>query len=328
MEYNYLGKSGMQVSKICCGTHDWHTDEQSQVIAKKSFERGINFFDTSCSYGEQGEIEIRTGKILKALPRDEIVLATKVRFGYGAKGPNARGLSRKHIRHSIDISLKRLQVDFVDLYQLHGYVADCPLEETVLELDYLIKQGKILYWGLSNFNAEFTINILNVCDSLGVARPISHQPQYSLVESGIVDSSGPTMGIDRLAPKYGFGIIPYSPLAGGLLTGKYRHGIPDDSRMAGNTWKTWQEKILSPANTDLVNALLPIAEELGITLTQLSLAWLLNKSFVDSVVTGFTKTSQIDDSVQAAGIELSEDVMSRISELRKDHKQAAQLAVI
>lgn len=319
MNYRNLGNSGLKVSVLCCGTHDFRDLEIAKDLIHRSFEKGINFIDTACSYGEKGEVEILTGQAIEDLPRDEIVVATKVRWGYGAQGANNRGLSRKHIRHSAEISLKRLNLDFIDLYQLHGPVNDCPMEETVRSIDGLIKQGKILYWGISNFNSAQTLMLLNACDTLGVERPISHQPKYNLVEPGLVDTHGRYIGLDQLSERYGFGIIPYSPLEGGVLTGKYLDGIPDDSRMKGKIWGGWKKTALSDKNMGFVRDLKVIADSLETPLSQLSLAWVLSRPFVSSAITAYTKVSQLEDNVQSVDVELSAETLEKIDALRKEY---------
>src|SRR6185369_17133593 len=166
MQYRRLGRSGMQVSVLAYGTMMEHRNPD-QTFIRHAFDKGINFIDTADAYGEkENNVETLVGKQLRELPRDEIVLATKCRWGYGAKGPNSRGLSRKHMVHACESSLKRLQVDFIDLYQLHGYDNTTPMEEVVGTIGGLIAKGKILYWGLSNFNAALTLKMLKACDQL------------------------------------------------------------------------------------------------------------------------------------------------------------------
>jgi aryl-alcohol dehydrogenase-like predicted oxidoreductase len=210
-----------------------------------------------------------------------------------------------------------LGVEFVDLYQLHGYVPDCPLEETVSAMGDLMRQGKVLYWGLSNFNAVWTMMALDACDRMGVERPVSHQPEYNLIESGLVDTEGKYRGLDELSEKYGFGIIPYSPLAGGVLTGKYLDGIPEKSRMKDDIWTGWKKTALSERNLAFVRALKPTAEKLGVTLTQLSLAWILSRPFVDAAVTAWRNTDQLEESLGAAEVTLDAETLETIDALRK-----------
>lgn len=312
----------MKVSVLAYGTMmicDGRTDPS---LVQACFDAGVNFFDTADAYGEKGEVEIALGRLLKELPRDEIVLATKVRFGYGAAGENRRGLSRKHVRHAIDGSLKRLDVDFVDLYQLHSFDPDCPIEETVQMMGDILRQGKVLYWGLSNFNSARTVEVFRACDHLGVPHPVSHQPGYSIFEPGLVETQGRRYtGLDRLSVEYGFGMVVYSPLDSGVLTGKYRKGIPAESRAGRTPDPRWEQR-LRPEKMAAVEKLVPIAEKAHVTLAQLALAWVLTRPGVTSAIMGATNAGQLDEDLKAADVELDAGTLEAIEEVRTEYLKA------
>jgi aryl-alcohol dehydrogenase-like predicted oxidoreductase len=312
MEYRRLGTSGFQVSALAFGTMDLHEEVMDKSLVRKAFDAGINFFDTSCSYGEAGASEIALGALIKDFPRDDIAIATKVRFGYGENGPNKRGLSRKHILHSLDVSLKRLQLDFIDLYVIHQWDPDCPVAETVGMMGDLLRSGKILYWGLSNMGAGRTMAYLAACEKLGVPHPISHQCEYSILTSPLVDPPGIGMtGLKEVCNLYGLGLTPYSPLCGGLLTGKYRQEVPENSR-AVRYGDGWKKRRMFPARMDAVEKLAAIAEAAGIPMPQMSLAWLLTRDHVDSVLVGVTRKDQFAENIRALDVTLSNDVVEAI----------------
>jgi len=320
MQYRRLGTCGMRVSVLAYGTLTVSDAATDTSLLGRCFDAGINLFDTADAYGEKGEVEVMTGRLIRELPRDEIVLATKVRFGYGSRGENRRGLSRKHITHAIDGSLKRLGVDFIDLYQLHQWDPDCPIEETVQMMGDLLTRGKIVYWGLSNLNPTQTAETFRACDNLSVPYPVSHQPGYSVFEPGIVETQGKKFtGLDQLSGKYGFGMIVYSPLDAGVLTGKYRKGIPKDSRagrQADNPqWKTR----LRPEKLTAVEKLAPVAEKAGITLAQLALAWVLGRPGISAAIMGATNVRQLDENLKAADVTLDPQTLDAVEKIRTEY---------
>jgi len=319
MEYRRLGKSGMKVSVLALGTMTICDGVTDPSLIRQSFDAGINLIDTADAYGEKGEVETAVGRLIKELPRDEIVLATKVRWGYGAHGENRRGLSRKHIAHAIDGSLRRLDVDFVDLYQMHSSDPDCPIEESVQMMGDLLRQGKILYWGLSNFNSTLTMQTLKACEDLGVPYPVSHQPEYSIFVPGLVETEGRKYtGLDQLAAGYGFGLIVYSPLDAGVLTGKYLKGIPADSRAGRQEDSRWEQR-LTPEKTHAVGKLVPIAEKVGITLGQLALAWVLTRPGVTAAIMGATNAGQLAENVKAAEVVLNGETLEAVEKVRQEY---------
>jgi aryl-alcohol dehydrogenase-like predicted oxidoreductase len=323
MQYRKPGRSGLQVSALAYGTMFEHKNDPT--LLRQAFDAGVNFVDTADAYGEKGEVETLLGTRLKEVPRDELVLATKCRWGYGAQGPNRRGLSRKHMVHACEGSLKRLGVDFIDLYQLHGYDEATPFEEIVSTIVQLQRQGKILYWGISNFNAALTLKLLKVCDALGAEYPVSHQPEYNILSPGLVEDQGKYVGLASIGKESGFGLIVYSPLGGGMLTGKYSQGmIPKGSRLDvhGGAHPSWKEKMLRPEKQAAVERLSAIAHQVELPLNQLALAWTLQRPNVNAAIIGASNVEQLKANIAAADITLSEKSLEAIEQVRDEYKAA------
>jgi voltage-dependent potassium channel beta subunit len=314
MEYRKLGKWGIKVSEVGLGswlTYGGSVDEKA--AAKQihyAFEQGINFFDTANVYAH-GASEVAVGKAIKNFSRDAIVLATKVYFPMG-QGPNDKGLSRKHIFEQCHASLKRLQQDYVDLYQCHRFDLDVPMYEIVRAMDDLIRQGKILYWGVSEWRAEQIEDAVQTALSMNAMPPVSNQPQYNMLARDIEKEVIPT------SRKLGLGQVVFSPLAQGVLTGKYKpdQPFPSDSRAADNRNNVFMvgRSLMARETLELVQKLEPIAAELKVTMAQLALAWCLRLPEISSVIIGATKSSQIQDNIQASAIELSKEVVEKIEE--------------
>jgi voltage-dependent potassium channel beta subunit len=314
MEYRKLGKWGIKVSEVGLGswlTYGGSVDEKA--AAKQihyAFEQGINFFDTANVYAH-GASEVAVGKAIKNFSRDAIVLATKVYFPMG-QGPNDKGLSRKHIFEQCHASLKRLQQDYVDLYQCHRLDLDVPMYEIVRAMDDLIRQGKILYWGVSEWRAEQIEDAVQTALSMNAMPPVSNQPQYNMLARDIEKEVIPT------SRKLGLGQVVFSPLAQGVLTGKYKpdQPFPSDSRAADNRNNVFMvgRSLMARETLELVQKLEPIAAELKVTMAQLALAWCLRLPEISSVIIGATKSSQIQDNIQASAIELSKEVVEKIEE--------------
>ena len=320
MQYRRLGTCGMKVSVLAYGTMMVSDGVTDTSLVRRGFDAGINLFDTADAYGEKGEVEVMTGRLIRELPRDEIVLATKVRFGYGGRGENRRGLSRKHVTHAIDGSLKRLGVDFVDLYQIHQWDPDCPIEETVQVMGDLVRRGKILYWGLSNLNPTQTAETFRACDGLGAPYPVSHQPGYSVFEPGIVETQGKKFtGLDQLSQKYGFGMIVYSPLDAGVLTGKYLKGVPKESRAGRQADNPQWTARLRPEKLAAVARLAPVAEKAGITLAQLALAWVLGRPGVSAAIMGATSVLQLEENIKACDTALDAGTLAAVEKIRSEY---------
>lgn len=244
------------------------------------------------------------GEVLKQYPRHTLVIATKVYWPM-SDDINDRGLSRKHIFESIDKSLKRLGTDYVDLYFCHRPDPETPLYETVRAMDDLVRMGKVLYWGTSVWTGAQIREALYLCEKGGFYPPQVEQPQYSMlyrehVEHDVLPVTAPA----------GMGLVVWSPLAMGMLTGKYDQGLPEDSRFAREDWA--KERFLTEENVNRVKALKSIADELGITRSQLALAWTLRHPGVSSAISGATKVSQVEDNLKAAEVNLSAEVIQRI----------------
>lgn len=321
MQYRQLGHSGLQVSTLCLGTmtfgeadetsfmHNVGCDEPTAGrIMDRALDAGVNFFDTADVYGNDGLTEKVIGRWLAAgKRREELVLATKFRFPMG-KGPNSRGASRHRIVRTVEESLRRLQTDRIDLYQVHMQDIETPEEETLRALDDLVRQGKVLYLGASNYAAYRLMESLFVSERQRLERFVSFQAQYSLVVRDIEREHVP------LCRKYGLGILPWSPLAGGFLTGKHERGQqpPSGSRLAA--WKERRAGFDNDRNWQIIEAVKAVAEELGATPSQVALAWCMARPGITSVIFGARSPEQLEDNLKAATLELTETAMARLEE--------------
>jgi voltage-dependent potassium channel beta subunit len=314
MQYRKLGDAGMKISEIALGgwinfgeTQMEH--ENAEKIIVTAYENGINFFDIADVY-ENGEAEKQIGGVLAQFPRHTLVISTKVFFPMSDE-VNDRGLSRKHIFESIEKSLNRIGTDYVDIYFCHRPDPETPLRETVKAMNDLIEQGKVMYWGTSEWPAARIAEASAIAEHYGWHLPRAEQPNYSMLNRSRVE--------DHILPTtehLGIGLTVFSPLAQGMLTGKYDDGIPEGSRFDKREWaKKWG---YSEERVEKVRKLKPIAEKLGITRAQLALAWILRQPGVSSVITGATKISQVEDNVQAAEVELSGDVLKEIDAVLQD----------
>lgn len=315
MEYRKLGKWGVKVSAVGLGS--WLTyggavsRTETSDLVKAAYDRGINFFDCANVYSA-GKAEEALGHALKRFERSSYVLATKVFFPMGER-PNDRGLSRKHVLESCDASLKRMRVDYIDLFQCHRADPEVPMYETVRVMDDLIRQGKVLYWGVSEWSAEQIEDAVQTAYSLNAMPPVSNQPQYNMLVRNIETAVIPT------SRKLGLGQVVFSPLAQGVLTGKYlpNQPFPKDSRAADER----QNKFLLGRNTmsqeslELVQRLRPIADDLGVTMAQLALAWCLRLPEISSVIIGATKISQIEDNIKAAKLTFDQSVWDKVESI-------------
>lgn len=312
MEYRRLGKTGLKVSEISLGswlTYGGYVEEQNATASiDKAYDLGINFFDTANVY-MRGEAEIVVGKALKKYQRDSFVLATKVFWPMG-DGPNDRGLSRKHVIEQCNASLKRLNMDYVDIYYCHRFDKETPLEETLRALDDLVRQGKVLYVGVSEWTAEQITEAVHLADKKLLDRIVVNQPQYSMLERYIEKEVIP------VSEKHGIGQVVWSPLAQGVLTGKYKKGekAPEGSRAA-------QEKynglfgLLTDENLDKVEQLKEVAADHNISLPTLALAWILRQPNVASALVGASRPGQVEENVKASGVKLSEETLTRIEDI-------------
>ncbi len=316
MEYRRLGRTGLKVSELCLGTMQWGwtaTKEQAFQVMDAFFEAGGNFLDTADIYsrwveGNPGGVsETIIGQWMKERKnRHLVVIATKVR-GRMWDGPNGEGLSREHIMKAVEDSLRRLQTDYIDLYQTHWFDPDTPIEETLRALDDLVHQGKVRYIGCSNYPAWRLMEALWTSDRLGLARYDSLQPHYNLVHRAEFERE-----LREVCQTYGLGVIPYSPLAGGFLTGKYRKDqpLPDTPRAQGI-----KDRYFSDRNFAVIEKLEAMGKEYGKTVAQMALAWLLSDPVVTSPIIGANTVEQLNDLLGAVGLRLSEEEKKALDEL-------------
>ncbi|HEX2915541.1 MAG TPA: aldo/keto reductase family protein [Chloroflexia bacterium] len=310
MEYRRLGRSGLKVSTISLGS--WLTyggsvaSESARECVLQAYDLGVNLFDTSDAY-YRGESEKVLGEVLQELPRSSYVLATKVYFPMG-EGPNDKGLSRKHIMEECHASLKRLKTDYIDLYQCHRFDPETPMDETLRALDDLVTQGKILYAGVSEWRAEQITDAIQIAARHNLDPIVSNQPEYNMLSRRIEKAVIPASERD------GVGQIVFSPLAQGVLTGKYRPGqpLPEGSRALDPNSNRFMPDLLQQPLLEAVERLRPIASDLGLTMSQLSLAWILRQKNVASAIIGATRKEQVQDNVAASGVTLDENVLTAI----------------
>ncbi|HEY2743149.1 MAG TPA: aldo/keto reductase [Polyangia bacterium] len=321
MEYRTLGSSGLKVSTLCLGAMTFgEPDEKSMMHGisadeKTAFEMmdrahaaGVSFIDTADVYGNDGLSERVVGHWLeKHKKRNDVVLATKFRFGMW-EGPNGRGASRYRIVRTVEDSLKRLKTDRIDLYQIHMQDLDTPEEETLRALDDLVRAGKVLYLGCSNYAAYRLTDSVWLSKSLGLERFVALQAQYSLVERELEREHVP------LCEKFGLGILPWSPLASGFLSGKYKKDAPPPAGARLDKWKDGWKGIDKPRNWQILDALAGVAREVGASMTAVALRWLIQKPAVTSVIMGVRTPAQLDDNLKAAELKLSPEAMKRLDE--------------
>lgn len=310
MLYRNIGKSGLKVSEISLGSWLTYGEVTKKVkafsIIDKAYELGINLFDTSNIYA-MGKAEEVVGEALRKYPRSSYVLATKVFFPMGS-GPNDRGLSRKHIYEQAHDSLKRLGVDYVDIYYCHRFDIETPVEETLRAIDDLIRQGKVLYAGVSQWSVSQMQEAMQLADQYLLDRIIVHQPLYNMLDCGIEREIIP------FCEKNGIGQVVFSPLAQGVLTGKYRRGmvLPEGSRATNYKVNMFMNRYLAEDMMDKTEKLQFIADQAGIPLAHMALAWILRNSNVASALTGASKPEQVENNTKAAGLKLSPDVLLEI----------------
>ena len=314
VQYRNIGKAGIKVSEIALGSwmtrlEDADATENAMAIARKAFDSGVNFFDCADAYSG-GDAEVFLGRFIKDIPREDTVISSKVFFPTG-KSANGYGLSRKHILNNCERSLKNLGTDYIDLYYCHRFDPTTPMEETLQALSDLVDQGKILYYGVSEeWSAARIERAERIISERGLHPLTVVQPQYNMIdryiEHEIVDT----------CDYYGIGITPFSPLAQGLLTGKYRKGepIPAGSRA---TWQADHQinDLLTDENLGKVEDLLKVADGLGVKMPTLALAWILRLPAISSVIVGASRPSQLDSSLAAAGIELPADALAEIDRI-------------
>jgi voltage-dependent potassium channel beta subunit len=297
MNYRRMGRTGLKISEIALGA--WVTfgdqidEEMASDLIHLAYEQGVNYFDNADIYAK-GRAEQVMGKAIKDLPRESLVISSKV-FWKTMEGPNGRGLSRKHVTESINASLKRLGTDYLDLYFCHRYDPDTPMEEIVRVMDDLVHQGKILYWGTSEWRAAQIANAHKVAKQWNLYPPMVEQPHYNmLVRRRLEDELAPA------ADDLGFGMVSWSPLEFGLLSGKYNQGIPEGSRLGRD--QAWADEVLTESSLGKVRMLSEIADRLAVSMAQLAIGWLLRVPQLTSVITGATKPSQLKQNLEAPSV--------------------------
>lgn len=314
MKYRSVGKSGLKVSEIAVGS--WMTDlagsEKAQIAEqtiREAYDKGVNFFDCADAYSG-GEAEKFLGRILKDYARSSYVVSSKVFFPTG-RGVNEWGLSRKHIFENIDRTLKNMQMDYIDMYFCHRFDPTTPMEETLRALSDLVTQGKILYYGVSEeWNGARLTEAQKIIEKYNLHPMTVVQPQYHMMDRYIEHE------IIDVCEKYGMGITPFSPLAQGLLTGKYKKGqpYPEGSRATHQADKQINN-LLTDENLDKVEKLERIAESLGTNMSVLALAWILRKDVISSVITGASKSSQLENNLMASGLVIPNDALEEIDKI-------------
>ncbi len=311
MKYRRIGRSGLKVSEVCLGTMSFGTligEDEAKPIVDLAFDAGINFFDSADGYGKGASEEI-LGKLLKGRRR-EAVVATKF-FNPMGPGPNDSGISRVHIANAIEDSLRRLQMDYVDIYYVHHTDVETPAEEMLRALDDLVHQGKVRYIACSNYAAWRLCDALWVSEANALARFECYQPQYSLVVRDIEQELVP------LCVEKGLGIVAWGPMGSGFLTGKYKPGQRGVAGSRSESNWNWHERFFAPNADETLSALLDVARELGRTPAQVALRWVLEQPAVTSVIAGVRTVAHLRDNVGASGWKLEGDPLERLNEVSR-----------
>ncbi|MDP2387925.1 MAG: aldo/keto reductase [Bacteroidota bacterium] len=315
MEYRRLGRSGLQVSALSFGS--WVTfgsqvgDDTAERCMKIAYDNGVNFFDNAEAYAS-GKSEIVMGNILKKMGWDRSTYVISSKVFWGGKLPNQIGLSRKHVTEACHAALKRLQLDYLDLYYCHRPDKNTPMEETVRTMNDLIRQGKILYWGTSEWSAQEIMEAYSVARQYGLIPPTMEQPQYNLFHRERVE-----VEYNKLYREIGLGTTIWSPLASGLLSGKYMNITPDDTRINRPGMEWLKELVIGEANLwkhEKIKRLKTVADDIGTNLSRLSIAWVLKNPHVSTAILGASKPEQLEDTIQSleAFPKLTPEVMERI----------------
>jgi len=315
MIYRRLGRSGLKLSELSLGA--WVTfggqvgDDATEACMKAAYDAGVNFFDNAEAYAG-GKAEEAMGRVLKKTGwrREGLVLSTKI--FWGGKGPNDTGLSHKHIIEGVHAALRRLQTDYVDLCFCHRPDPDTPIEETVRAMDTLVRQGKVFYWGTSEWSAADIARAEGLARQHHLTPPTMEQPEYHLFHRERVER--------EYAPLYrdlGLGLTTWSPLASGLLSGKYNDGVPEGSRLSLSNYGWLRESVLKPGRLPRVKQLGAVAADLGVSTAQLAIAWCLKNPHVSTVITGASRPEQVVENMKAADVapRLTPELMRRIDEI-------------
>jgi voltage-dependent potassium channel beta subunit len=313
MHYRRLGRSGIKVSELSLGA--WITfgnqvsDQVASDLVHTAYDHGVNFFDNADVYAK-GKAEEVLGKAIKDIPRETLIISSKVFFPT-MNGVNGRGLSRKHINESIHASLKRMNLDYLDIYFCHRYDPDTTVQEVVQTMDMLVRQGKVLYWGTSQWDSFHLIRAIAFAKQNGLIPPMVEQTKYNLLYRKRVEYD-----LEPICREYGIGLTTYSPLSGGLLSGKYNDGIPESSRAKMDDM-VWLQHEINSDNISKVRQLTKIARGIGATTAQLAIAWLLRRKDVSSVIIGASRLEQLDENLAAADFKekISDDVLDNIEKV-------------
>jgi len=317
MEHRHVGRSGLKISEIAYGnwiTHGSQVEEEAALACvAAALDEGITTFDTADAYA-QTRAETVLGKALRDQRRESIEICTKVFWPTGP-GANERGLSRKHIMESAAGSLRRLGTDYIDLYQAHRYDHGTPLEETLRAFDDLVRQGKVLYVGVSEWRAEEIAAAFKLADEMGLDRIISNQPQYNMLWR-VIESE-----VIPLSEREGIGQIVFSPIAQGVLTGKYLPGSapPASSRATDEAGSRFISRLLTDDLLTAVQQLRPVADQLGLTLAQLAVAWILQNPAVSAAIVGASRPEQVRENAKASGVRLDPAVLKQIDDILAGH---------
>lgn len=318
MNYRHLGKAGIKVSELSLGAwvtygHQFGVKEATEIMAA-AFDAGVNFFDNAEAYAS-GQAELIMGKALKELgwPRKDYLISTKI--FWGGEGPNDTGLSYKHIIEGVNNSLQRLQLEYVDLLYAHRPDPETPIEETVFAFNQVIREGKAFYWGTSEWSAAEIMRATDFARRNNLRPPSMEQAEYNLFHRRRFEK--------EYAPLYkelGYGTTTFSPLYTGMLTGKYNEGIPEDSRATLEGFNWMKKRVTDEDKLAVTRALADVADDLGVSMAQMSIAWILKNPNVSTVITGASKVSQVEENMKAVEIkdQLTDEVMDRIHEIIKD----------
>ncbi len=315
MDYRRLGRSGLQVSELSFGS--WLTfakqieDNTAEELMKYAYDNGVNFFDNAEIYSK-GQSEVVMGKILKKMgwSRDSFVVSSKVFWG-GDK-PNQTGLSRKHVFEACHAALKRLQVDYLDLYFCHRPDKNTPVEETVRTMNDLIQQGKVLYWGTSEWSAQEIQEAYGIARQYGLIPPSMEQPQYNMLHRERVE-----VEYYKLYREIGMGTTIWSPLASGILSGKYNDGFPDDTRLSIEGLDWLKDRVYREENLEKVRKLSSLANDLGMSMADLALLWVLKNPNVSTAITGASKISHLKSNIESINHKdlITNEIMENIEEI-------------
>lgn len=318
MEYRRLGKSGLQVSALSFGS--WLTfgkqigDNTAENLMATAYDNGVNFFDNAEIYA-RGQSEIVMGEILKKMDwrRDSYVVSSKAFFGLGGElTPTQKGLNRKHLIEACHAALERLQVDYLDLFFCHRPDKETPIEETVWTMHNLIQQGKVLYWGTSEWSPQEIMEAHMVAQRYNLIGPVMEQPQYNMLVRDKVE-----VEFSQIYKTVGLGTTIWSPLASGILTGKYNDGFPDDTRLGIEGMEWLKDSTLREENLQKVRKMTAFSKEIGISMANLAIAWCLKNPNVSTVILGASKLSQLEENLKSldALTKLTEEVLTKMEEI-------------